>query len=244
MGRTSEIEFIKSDSGEPVGQAHRLPDGQLAGGAPALQPQDSARAVKLNSREWDETVQKLASTFNHAGSRLPNGRDGSPSRPLAPARPAVAPYQTLPVAKLSALQEDETRYYATEVLETTSDYLKLATVSWLKEPLEAWLARAENKAPATIVLPTAAFYKVPEIVAGICIDDTWTATAGPPDGRQEYTAVWTGSEMIVWGGSGGSSIFNTGGKSTILLRTLGLQLVPQMRPMPDTTLRQYGLAVR
>src|SRR6202030_377319 len=33
--------------------------------------------------------------------------------------------------------------------------------------------------------------------------DTWkpTATAGAPSARSSHTAVWTGSEMIVWGGS-------------------------------------------
>ena len=35
-----------------------------------------------------------------------------------------------------------------------------------------------------------------------CTDDTWTPTSvtSAPDGRQFHTAVWTGSEMIVWGG--------------------------------------------
>ena len=32
--------------------------------------------------------------------------------------------------------------------------------------------------------------------------DSWTATstANAPDGRYRHTAVWTGNEMIVWGG--------------------------------------------
>ena len=32
--------------------------------------------------------------------------------------------------------------------------------------------------------------------------NSWTATStnNPPDGREYATAVWTGSEMIVWGG--------------------------------------------
>ncbi len=40
----------------------------------------------------------------------------------------------------------------------------------------------------------------------------WTATTtiDAPAGRKDHTAVWTGSEMIVWGGTG-SSNFNTGG---------------------------------
>ncbi|HKP03665.1 MAG TPA: hypothetical protein VJU77_09935 [Chthoniobacterales bacterium] len=39
------------------------------------------------------------------------------------------------------------------------------------------------------------------IPSGTCIDDTWSALADLPARRATHTAVWTGSEMIVWGGS-------------------------------------------
>ena len=44
--------------------------------------------------------------------------------------------------------------------------------------------------------------------------DTWTATSttNAPTGRFDHTAVWTGSEMIVWGGYDGNDHFNTGGR--------------------------------
>ena len=45
--------------------------------------------------------------------------------------------------------------------------------------------------------------------------DSWAAisTTNAPNGRDLHTAVWTGSEMIVWGGFGGSlNYFNTGGR--------------------------------
>ncbi len=47
-----------------------------------------------------------------------------------------------------------------------------------------------------------------------CIDDTWTATTtiNAPTARDAHTAVWTGSEMIVWGGRGGMNMLNTGGR--------------------------------
>jgi N-acetylneuraminic acid mutarotase len=49
-----------------------------------------------------------------------------------------------------------------------------------------------------------------------CIGDTWTPTnlTGAPDGRVSHTAVWTGSEMIVWGGDPCffSCDVNTGGR--------------------------------
>jgi N-acetylneuraminic acid mutarotase len=44
--------------------------------------------------------------------------------------------------------------------------------------------------------------------------DTWTATSttNAPAGRYRHTAVWTGSEMIVWGGTDGGNYLNTGGR--------------------------------
>ena len=61
-------------------------------------------------------------------------------------------------------------------------------------------------------------YTLPQIAdAGDppCIDDTWTptTTSNAPFGRAFHTAVWTGSEMIVWGGgAGGVGDTNTGGR--------------------------------
>jgi N-acetylneuraminic acid mutarotase len=44
--------------------------------------------------------------------------------------------------------------------------------------------------------------------------DSWvaTSTTNAPEARGSHTAVWTGSEMIVWGGYDGSSYWNTGGR--------------------------------
>src|SRR5580765_5612008 len=48
-----------------------------------------------------------------------------------------------------------------------------------------------------------------------CTDDTWTptSTTNASDGRMLPTAVWTGSEMIVWGGTTDRlNGLNTGGR--------------------------------
>ena len=45
--------------------------------------------------------------------------------------------------------------------------------------------------------------------------DSWTATSmtNAPEARYYHTAVWTGSEMIVWGGTWQlSGVLNTGGR--------------------------------
>ena len=60
-------------------------------------------------------------------------------------------------------------------------------------------------------------YQLPVIgsPSGGCIDDTWTPTTltNAPTGRAGHTAVWTGSEMIVWGGDDPNwGYLNTGGK--------------------------------
>ena len=43
-------------------------------------------------------------------------------------------YDMIPTGKLSPLQEDEAGYYATAEVERIDGYLKLATVSWSKDP--------------------------------------------------------------------------------------------------------------
>ena len=59
-------------------------------------------------------------------------------------------------------------------------------------------------------------YTLPVIASpsGGCTDDTWTPTTltNAPTARIIHTAVWTGSEMIVWGGLMAARHLNTGGR--------------------------------
>jgi hypothetical protein len=72
------------------------------------------------------------------------------------------------------------------------------------------LRQRAEEIPKVVTLPRIS-YVLPVISDGSgCIDDTWTATAGPPDPRDNHTAVWTGTEMIIWGG--GAFGMNTGGR--------------------------------
>jgi N-acetylneuraminic acid mutarotase len=84
-----------------------------------------------------------------------------------------------------------------------------------KPVVAGWLAKAERQVPVTMAAVTAN-YTLPAILdqPSGCIDDSWTATTttNAPTARSGHTAVWTGSEMIVWGGSDGVNYFNTGGR--------------------------------
>jgi N-acetylneuraminic acid mutarotase len=185
-GMYTEMEWIKSDATD-------------TDSAPA--DTKSIEAVKMNGSEWQERVEKLAGEFGNAKTK-----------------DAWAQIRT---DVLSRLQEDEGHYYAVAVMKKGKDRLKLATIGWLKEPLRSWLTRVEAQVPVTMASVSSANYTLPVISSASgnsspsnsCTDDTWTATINAPDGRYYHTAVWTGSEMIVWGGNGDSGNFlNTGGR--------------------------------
>jgi FG-GAP-like repeat len=78
---------------------------------------------------------------------------------------------------------------------------------------ESWSVKTENQMSDTVTAPNSG-YSLPSIadVAGGCTDDTWTATALSPAAREYHTAVWTGTEMIVWGGLAVTGYLNTGAR--------------------------------
>jgi hypothetical protein len=83
----------------------------------------------------------------------------------------------------------------------------------LKRRAESWQITPETQ-PPNVMAATRANYSLPTISGGAgCTDNTWTVTSttNAPVARASHTAVWTGSEMIVWGGYNGASI-NTGGR--------------------------------
>src|SRR6266704_2600454 len=95
-----------------------------------------------------------------------------------------------------------------------SERLKPATVEWRKGPLDSWRAGADNRM-SKLTAAANGSYRLPRIsdAPNGCTDDAWTPTnpTNTPDGRYLHTAVWTGNEMIVWGGSNGNGL-NTGGR--------------------------------
>ena len=102
-GKYGEIELVRKES------AH------------AKDNRAARNSVKLNNHEWNQTVQKLVGIFS----------DGSVAAGVSPANDTSITH--LKAGTVSPLQEDETRYYVTTVVNKTNDHLKLATVSWPKE---------------------------------------------------------------------------------------------------------------
>ncbi len=119
----------------------------------------------------------------------------------------------MPIGKLGPLEEDQVRFYATAIIEKSPDHLKLATVTWSKVSLESWIINAENQMLEPIVMPSTNYTLSPISDRTDGCDDTWVSTAIPSTGRYRLTAVWTGSEMIVWGGEVSFNLLsNTGAR--------------------------------
>ena len=96
------------------------------------------------------------------------------------------------------------------------DRVNLARIAWREQPSQTWVAKTETRAPVTMAA-VSANYTLPAIASDVpdscTVPWTPTSTTNAPAGRIFYTAVWTGAEMIVWGGwDGVVTYFNTGGQ--------------------------------
>ena len=119
----------------------------------------------------------------------------------------------------------------------------------------SWRASAEYQTLNGMTAASAS-YTLPAISDGAaCGDDTWTATSttNAPSARPGHTAVWTGSEMIVWGGFNlrqigaatqiyGSTL-NTGGRYNPGTDSWSATSITDA-PAARAATRQCGLAVK
>ena len=151
-GTYTEMEWIKSDSAK---------DGS------ASADEKSAQAVKMNDSEWQESLTKTRKRSSTAetleGKRLACLTEASAAGAAALQKGALAHIKT---GVLSPLQEDDAHYYAVAVMKKGKDRLKLATIAWLKEPLQSWLAKAEAQVPVTMAA-VSANYTLPVIAESV-----------------------------------------------------------------------------
>jgi N-acetylneuraminic acid mutarotase len=104
------------------------------------------------------------------------------------------------LGRFGPLREDSHRFYALAIDALEADRLTLRSVAWRKADFDTWWAA--QRAGFSADLPaSAASYRLPTVAPNAnCRDDSWKPTLAGLDGRYEHSAVWTGSEMIVWGG--------------------------------------------
>lgn len=195
-GRYGEVTFCREDRNPEV----RI-DASMARGCVALDPD-----------EWQEMNQRLQDWIEPASCS-----SSLQSPVLSSAGTARVSFPSIPTNRLSPLEETADRFFVTAVREATAERIAVVSVVWDKKPLEEWWnevrSQHEMMAEGKVYAQS-----LPVITAAACTDDTWSEafTVGPtPAARHSHTAVWTGSEMVVWGGcldNNCNSLTGTGGR--------------------------------
>ena len=158
---------------------------------------ETATGTQLSAAQFDALIQEVAGTFVM--------REDGPSftrPPITGARPV----DEIPVGRVSDVREGTDRFSVVAVLSRDQDHIELASVEWPKVSFDAWWKSARDTLSTQVEEPQRA-YQVravssdgdssgPTVSSGT---DEWRPIAGM-DFRVLALHVWTGSEMIVWGG--------------------------------------------
>ena len=121
------------------------------------------------------------------------------------------------------LQDLDSAFVYQEIIEESASNLKVRTLVWQKASLGSWLATQDSSIQTSPASQLGNNFLLAKIDSAK-VQSTSTSVAGPPDTwkdfsnipriRNVHTAVWTGTEMIVWGGVGAHSglLLNTGAR--------------------------------
>ena len=140
------------------------------------------RAVVLEDDEWNDHLARLATQFDSTADALSNRR-------------------------LSRLEETDESFTVSAVLAQNGDAIKTASVVWPKASFDTWW-NPVSAGLDTQLATTEGSFTLTMPAAGGCSVNQWNTTDWWIAPRTGSTAVWTGTEMIVWGGSN----YNTGGR--------------------------------
>ncbi len=164
---------------------------------------EAGKPTALDPAAWDDLTARL---FPAAGS-MAKAR-------LVPWTPAGSPIDAgfkQPDGRV--LEETADGFLVREVREAEADRIRVVSAHWAKEPLARWWQREAKR--FAVKVPDATGIVMPLVSAPACTDGTWTPTRAGyvPSARSSHTAVWTGSEMIVWGGEDSfNRLTSTGGR--------------------------------
>ena len=152
----------------------------------------AANRIVMDEEEWNREVQQIAQDLNSKN------------------------INELPVGRLSTLKEDENQFYTIAVLNKSEGSITLAMMRWNKRSFESWWNEVRGEFSSEIK-ESSAYYTMPDIIQS-CQIGSWNTIAGTPQERTQHTAVWTGTEMIVWGGID-DLYFNDGGRYNPIMDT-------------------------
>ncbi len=158
--------------------------------ASGADPKSPDSVVGASSGAWRETLDWLGDVYDR------QVRDTS----------------DLPRGAWSPLHEERDSFLAVKIEKSEPGRLDAHVVSWPKRTFDEWWSVTRSSLPVDLSLAdrssAAAATPPASVPTENCHYDTWTPLGGVPSPLWNPTAVWTGTEMIVWGGG----FRNTGGR--------------------------------
>jgi hypothetical protein len=142
-------------------------------GAEILEAKTALHTNLLDGREWNAHVAYLRRILGRSSGALP-------------------------VGIWSRLEETPDAFVATAVIVQNEAELTIATQVWPKIPFEAWW-QAQRESVDSSAIHSAGIFSLPTTAVSGCTPDSWSSSVIPAP-RNGHAAVWTGSEMIAWGG--------------------------------------------
>ena len=202
--RLSTVEGMRS-----LGGQYREETWEFEVASPLLSfLQPGTTVIHLDGEQKETFIRVLAARFDVGLESPPEGQ--SPGAGAAPTSEEIL--ARLPLRRPSGLYEGNDAFAVSAILETGPDRVKIATTSWPKVSFDSWWAH-EAGSISSVLQPSPESSEPPaEGVSQGVLTDTWSAALPPrPNARAAHSAVWTGSELIIWGGySADAQPLNTG----------------------------------
>ena len=163
--------------------------------------------LRRSGAAWTERTVELSADGESVGDLGP----GTPE--LLSASDFAAELEGANARAAHGLVEEDDALHVTVILDSGRHRLRIAHVSWAKPGFdEWWKTERENHSADLSILAPAGIALVP-LTAGSCASgNAWspTSTSGI-QARMYHTAVWTGSEMITWGGWTAPAVYSNFG---------------------------------
>jgi len=114
--------------------------------------------------------------------------------------------------KISTIEETNESFIIKHTKFKSEGEIEIESLSWQKKGTEQWLKECGVKAETPKEFGREESMYLPPIMESSC-EDVWLASGlTAPLPRTWHTAVWTGNEMIIWGGYSSNTHFNSGGR--------------------------------
>ncbi len=188
-------------SGQGTLTEYRLDNGEHA---PRVDFEDGVQIRYLDQTAWEAMLAGLEHRWGISDTGEPDS-------------------QVVPLLQYSPLEEQKEYFWASVILERDATHVKMANSTWWKETFSDWWQ--EHSADFSIDAPTIrrpielqrpkALVQQQSVKADRALSSTWYSLAAgdsnTPSAREGHTVVWTGSQMIIWGGTNGTQYFKSGG---------------------------------